>query len=48
MKILKKGKKQDIPNEDLADQEENENIKMHKELSVILHDAEAYFVKKYQ
>ena len=30
MNILKKGKKQDISNWDLANQEGNENIKMHE------------------
>ena len=30
IKILKRGKKQDIPNEDLADQEGKKNIKMHE------------------
>jgi hypothetical protein len=30
IKILKTGKKQDIPYEDLANQEANENIKMYE------------------
>ena len=30
IEILKKGKKQEIPNKDLANQEGNENIKMHE------------------